>query len=117
MYDEYINKSIIKEPSKWEIYGLYSEKCNPLPTKYLSSSKVLLLRDKMFSDYYQNSRIEKMIERKFGSNTLEHIQRMISNKLKRDIVIKKDHPEIIPAGGYKANNIQIENPRFEAKVV
>ena len=42
---------------------------------------------------------------------------MISNKLKRDIVIKKDHPEIIPAGGYKANNIQIENPRFEAKVV
>ena len=47
---EYLKKSIILEPDNWEIYGLYSTKCNPCPTEHLSSSQVLKMRDKVFHE-------------------------------------------------------------------
>ena len=89
LYDEYIKKSIIMEPKNWDIYGLYSKKCNPCPTQYLSSSQVLKLRDQVFHDYYNNEKILKMIERKFGKETLEHVTEMIKIPLERDIFDKE----------------------------
>ena len=81
LYDEYLNKSIISEPKEWDIYGLYSKKCNPCPTRYLSSSEVLKLRDQMFHDYYHDDKILRMIERKFGKETQDHVVEMVSKSL------------------------------------
>ena len=116
LYDEYLKKSIILEPDNWEIYGLYSTKCNPCPTEHLSSSQVLKMRDKVFHEYYHNEKILRMIEKKFGNKTLEHVVEMVKNPLERDI-FNENSSIIIPAGGYKSQNSTVKKPKYEAIVV
>ena len=43
-------------------------------TKYLTGIKV---KRSSFHDYYTNEKILRMIERKFGSQTLDHVVEMI----------------------------------------
>ena len=116
LYDDYIKKSIISEPENWDIYGLYSKKCNPCPTQHLTSSEVLKLRDQVFHDYYHNQKILKMIERKFGKQTLDHITEMLKTPLERDI-FNKENKSIIPAGGFVAQGISIPKPKYKSLVV
>lgn len=117
LYDEYISKKIISEPKDWGTYGLYSKKCNPLPTKYLSSSEVLKARDEMFNSYFENNKIQNMIKNRFGEKTLTHIGSMLSKPLERDIIINPSMKEVTPAGGLKENNIEVDKIKFPAKVV
>ncbi len=85
-YERYVGDGIIKEPESWEEYGLYSEKCRPLPTKHLTSAQVLKLRDELFNDYYTDEEVLKNLHTKFGQKTIDHIDEMLSIKLSRDIV-------------------------------
>jgi radical SAM superfamily enzyme YgiQ (UPF0313 family) len=116
LYDEYINKSIISEPQNWDIYGLYSKKCNPCPTKHLSSSQVLKLRDQGFHEYYHNEKILRMIERKFGKETLNHVVEMVKTPLERDIFDEKSKL-IIPSGGFVGQGISTPKPKYNSLVV
>ena len=104
------------EPESWDIYGLYSKKCNPCPTQHLSSSQVLKLRDQVFNDYYHNEKILRMIERKFGNETLNHVVEMIKTPLERDI-FQKENKLIIPPGGFIGQGISIPKPKYNSLVV
>lgn len=86
LYDDYIRKGIIEEPKTWNIYSLYGYDCEPLPTKYLSNAEVLKLRDSIFQDYYHDPLILSMIEKKFGLDTKDHVERMTFMKLKRRLL-------------------------------
>ncbi len=115
LYKEYISKKIISEPKSWDIYGLYSKKCNPLPTKYLSSAEVLMERDKMFHDYYHNEKILKMIEKRFGNETLNHVVEMVDQPLEREIF--SYNKNVIPAGGLLSNNIIVPEEKYQPLTV
>ena len=74
------------------------------------------MRDKVFHEYYHNEKILRMIEKKFGNKTLEHVVEMVKNPLERDI-FNENSSIIIPAGGYKSQNSTVKKPKYEAIVV
>jgi radical SAM superfamily enzyme YgiQ (UPF0313 family) len=84
-YEDSIANGTITTPKTWDIYALYGYNCVPMPTKHLTSSEVLELRDKVFSEYYKDSSILRMIERKFGYKASKHIKDHVSKPLKRKI--------------------------------
>ena len=85
-YDQYVGEGIIEEPRSWEEYGLYSDECKPLPTKYLTAAQVLRLRDELFNEYYSSQDVQDNLRIKFGQKTIDHIDEMLSVKLKRKIL-------------------------------
>jgi radical SAM superfamily enzyme YgiQ (UPF0313 family) len=85
-YDKYVGEGIIEEPRSWEEYGLYSYECKPLPTKHLTSAQVLSLRDELFNEYYGDQNVQDNLRIKFGQKTIDHINEMLSVKLKRKIL-------------------------------
>jgi radical SAM superfamily enzyme YgiQ (UPF0313 family) len=76
-------------PEKWTGYSQHSVDCLPLPTRYLPARDVLRFRDEAFVKYYTNPRYLAMIERRFGTAALAHIQQMTSHRLERDLLAGK----------------------------
>jgi len=72
-----------KLPDNWLGYGQLNEETLPLSSKYLSSSQILRFRDKAFQEYYSSGRYLKMIEEKFGQETVTHIKEMLKYEIKR----------------------------------
>lgn len=70
-------------PESWAGYSQYAYETLPLPTRYLNGGQVLSFRDYAFQTYYSNPRYLNMMNKKFGSGTVSHIQEMASKKLKR----------------------------------
>lgn len=73
-------------PQRWSGYSQHSADALPLPTKYLPASEVLRFRDRAFHAYFTNPRYLDMMARKFGPDTVKHIQEMASHKLVRQHV-------------------------------
>ncbi len=70
-------------PESWQGFSQYAYDTLPLPTNYLSGGQVLAFRDYSFDAYYKNPAYLAMIHRKFGEETMSHINKMTENKLKR----------------------------------
>jgi len=70
-------------PESWAGYSQYAYETLPLPTRYLTGGQVLSFRDYAFQACYNNPRYLNMLDKKFGSETVSHIQKMAKNKLKR----------------------------------
>ena len=70
-------------PELWSGYSQFGEDTLPLPTKHLTSGEVLKFRDTAFDEYYSGEEYLLMIEKKFGTKTVEHIKKMCSVKLRR----------------------------------
>ena len=73
----------VKLPEKWHGYAQLGYETLPLPTKYLPAAEVLRFRDKAFEEYFSNLKYIEMIEEKFGTKVVEHIQGMLKHKLRR----------------------------------
>jgi len=73
-------------PETWSGYAQFAPETLPLPTKHLTAARVLRFRDEAFAAYYGNPRYLAMIEKRFGPKAREHIQRMLTHKLRRDIL-------------------------------
>jgi radical SAM superfamily enzyme YgiQ (UPF0313 family) len=73
-------------PGQWTGYSQHSRDCLPLPTRYLPARDVLRFRDEAFQRYYTNRDYLNMIERRFGAETVTHIQEMTSYRLERDLL-------------------------------
>ena len=73
-------------PDNWTGYGQHARDCLPLPTKHLAAREVLQFRDDAFQAYYTNESYLEMIESRFGRETVEHIRRMTSHPLERDLL-------------------------------
>tara|TARA_Y100001968_G_C19404728_1_gene742990 strand:+ start:87 stop:911 length:825 start_codon:yes stop_codon:yes gene_type:complete len=108
LYNKYLSEGIINKPTSWDIYGLYSYETIPLPTKFLSSAEVLRSRDAMFDGYYNDPDVLSMLEKKFGTQTKEHVKAMASVPLKRRILEPGNEHLGHPAGGRAAHSKNAE---------
>lgn len=70
-------------PQDWTGYSQFSEETLPLPTRHLSAGEVLRFRDDAFDRYYRRPEYRDMVLRKFGPETLRHIEGMLQHRLRR----------------------------------
>ena len=75
-----------KLPKEWHGFSQHSYEMLPLPTKHISSKEVLQFRDDAFHKYFENSSYLNMVEKKFGMQVKEHIQKMTKTRLKRKLL-------------------------------
>lgn len=73
-------------PETWSGYSQHSVDSAPLPTRHVSRADVLQFRDNAFNTYYANPDYLKMIDKRFGPETVKHIEDMASRKLERKYV-------------------------------
>jgi hypothetical protein len=73
-------------PENWQDFSQHGYNFLPLPTKHLTSARVLEFRDKAFEDYFSNQKYLEMIEAKFGIQSRQHIEEMTKVKLKRKLL-------------------------------
>jgi radical SAM superfamily enzyme YgiQ (UPF0313 family) len=73
-------------PPTWSGYSQHSVDSLPLPTKHLSAAEVLRFRDHAFQEYFSSPKYLEMIGRKFGRDTVQHVQEMASHRLARRYV-------------------------------
>jgi len=70
-------------PDTWSGYSQHSTDSLPLPTKHLPASEVLKFRDYAFHTYFTHPPYLAYVERRFGADTLAHIQEMAAHRLER----------------------------------
>ena len=73
-------------PSCWAGYSQHAVDTTPLRTKYLTAAQVLEFRDNAFQTYFNSPHYLKMIEEKFGAETVQHIKDMAAYKLERQLL-------------------------------
>jgi anaerobic magnesium-protoporphyrin IX monomethyl ester cyclase len=73
-------------PRAWSGYAQHARDCLPLPTRYVTARDVLKFRDEAFTRYYTAPGYLEMIERRFGAAAVEHVRRMTSFRLERDLL-------------------------------
>ncbi len=73
-------------PDSYEGYAFLSYECQPLPTKYLSSSEVLAFRDQAWQVYFTNPAYLDLVENRFGYQERQNIEDMSRIRLKRKIL-------------------------------
>ena len=82
LYEDAVQNKL-RLPETWSGYAQLSEDTLPLPTKYCSAKEVLRFRDKAFVEYFSNPKYLEMINKKFGSEVVEHIKGMLTKKINR----------------------------------
>lgn len=70
-------------PEKWSGYSQHSYDTTPLATETLTNAEVLYFRDHAFQVYFRDPKYLGMINRKFGSHTVQHIDDMVNKPLPR----------------------------------
>jgi radical SAM superfamily enzyme YgiQ (UPF0313 family) len=73
-------------PAQWTGYSQHSRDCLPLPTHYLPAREVLRFRDEAFQRYYSDRGYLDMVHKRFGVDTVAHIQQMTNYRLERDLL-------------------------------
>ncbi len=67
----------------WIGYSQHSYQTLPLRTEHIKGSEVLDFRDKAFDAYFKSQDYLSMVRKTFGEQTVSHIEKMSSHKLKR----------------------------------
>ena len=67
----------------WIGYSQHAYESLPLPTDTLSNQDVLDFRDEAFDKYFTNPRYQSMIRKRFGQDRVDHVDAMVSVKIKR----------------------------------
>jgi anaerobic magnesium-protoporphyrin IX monomethyl ester cyclase len=70
-------------PDTWSGYSQHAVDTLPLPTKHLPAGEVLKFRDYAFHTYFTHPSYLSYVERRFGADTLAHIQDMATHRLER----------------------------------
>ena len=73
-------------PRAWTGYAQHARDCLPLPTRHVTAAEVLRFRDEAFLKYYTDSSYLRMVERRFGAETVAEIRRMTAHRLERDLL-------------------------------
>tara|TARA_A100001011_G_scaffold398919_1_gene505193 strand:- start:9189 stop:10751 length:1563 start_codon:yes stop_codon:yes gene_type:complete len=76
----------VELPSNYEGYSFHSYETLPLPTDKLKAHEILKLRDEAFIKYHTNKEFLNLIQRRFGSKSVNNILNMTKIKLKRKII-------------------------------
>jgi len=85
LYEDSVKQGL-RLPDNWVGFAQLSAETTPLPSNYLDSKEILEFRDKAFVDYYKDSNYINMINEKFGSDAVEHINMMLSHKIHRNLL-------------------------------
>lgn len=81
-------------PTSWAGYSQHAFDSLPLPTHHLPGEDVLRFRDAAFHTYFTHPQYLSMIQKKFGQDTVAHINEMTAQKLDR-----RYHQESLPLVG------------------
>jgi radical SAM superfamily enzyme YgiQ (UPF0313 family) len=73
-------------PREWTGYSQHSRDCLPLPTRHVPAREVLRFRDEAFLAYHTSPRYLDMVRRRFGPETVQHIEQMTAHRLERDLL-------------------------------
>ncbi len=73
-------------PESWIGYSQHAYESFPLRTEKLSNTEVLRFRDEAFMKYFTHPKYLALVNEKFGSHVVEHLQKMTEVKLKRKIL-------------------------------
>ncbi len=80
-------------PDTWAGYSQHSYETRPLDTRHVDGATVLRFRDDAFDIYFNRPAYLDMIGGKFGNDAVEHVKRMTSRKLKRQLFERPHAPE------------------------
>jgi radical SAM superfamily enzyme YgiQ (UPF0313 family) len=86
LYDQWMKHEPEVISTDWRAFSQHSYEAIPLPTKHLAPRDVLAFRDKAFDTYFGNQDYLSMIARKFGSRTVQHIEKMLEVTLERKLL-------------------------------
>jgi hypothetical protein len=86
LYEDWIKRRPEVISSDWGRYSQHSYDTLPLPSDHLTPKEILTFRDKAFDLYFENPDYLAMVDRKFGSRTVTHIEGMLKVKLKRKLL-------------------------------
>lgn len=73
-------------PAAWDGFSQLGYETQPLSTKYLTAREVLKFREEAFYKYHSNPVYLNMIEKKFGNKAKEHIEKMLTMKIRRRLL-------------------------------
>lgn len=73
-------------PDSWGGYSQHARNTKPLPTNHLTSAEVLSFRDQAFHTYFTHPAYLELVGKRFGADTVAHIQRMTAHRLERDLL-------------------------------
>ena len=73
-------------PESWIGYSQHSYETLPLRTEALSSAEVLKFRDEAFMKYFSDPGYLAFVQKKFGTDVVQHLREMTKIKLKRKIL-------------------------------
>jgi len=73
-------------PETWIGYSQHSYECLPLRTETLTAAEVLKFRDEAFNRYFSDPNYLALVQKKFGSDVVDHLRDMTKIKLKRKIL-------------------------------
>lgn len=72
-----------KDGPGWIGYSQHAYDCLPLRTQNIKASEVLKFRDQAFDAYFKNPEYLSMINKTYGSKTVDHINDMTKKTIKR----------------------------------
>ena len=73
-------------PASWIGYSQHSYETHPLRTEALTSAEVLKFRDDAFHQYFSNPGYLAYVEKKFGADVVQHLNKMSQIRLKRQLL-------------------------------
>jgi radical SAM superfamily enzyme YgiQ (UPF0313 family) len=73
-------------PDSWRGFSQHNDDCRPLDTEHIPGGKVLAYRDAAFTTFFRSLEYTEHVERKFGAETLAHVRKMTTYKLKRKLL-------------------------------
>ncbi|WP_374399311.1 radical SAM protein [Niveibacterium sp.] len=73
-------------PPHWGAYSQHARDTMPLANKALSAAEILAFRDQAFNTYFSSSRYRDMVLEKFGQPVLDHLDEVLSIKLRRNLL-------------------------------
>ena len=73
-------------PETWSGYSQYSYDCQPIQTKYLTSTEVLQFRDEAFISIYEDPNYLNYLSKLFGIEAKSEIQDILKVKLRRKLL-------------------------------
>ena len=79
-------KNKIKLPTTYSGYSQHSYDTQNLPSQNLSAAEILSFRDKAWDKYHTNPKYLKLLENKFGMNSVNNLKKTKKIKLKRKLL-------------------------------
>lgn len=73
-------------PAEWHHYSQHAYDTRPLRNEHLTAAEILQFRDQAWQAYFSNPGYLELVQRRFGSDVVDHIARMRAIPLRRRLL-------------------------------